>query len=252
MEILIEILFELLWNVPLVRILAVTIVPALLLLRYVRRLDRIEEESPALIWGLVGLGAVSVVLAFLAEAGLLFVVLSAGLSSGPVYEVVHWFLVVGLAEEACKYLMLRLKTWKNPEFNCLYDGMVYAVAVSAGFALAENLLYLFRYGASVVFLRAVVSIPAHICFSVLMGTWYGAAKKHQHLGDLKKTRQCQWLALLLPALLHGGYDILASNASGPMIAVFILCVVAMFIVCWRMLKHLAEKDHYLETHSESA
>ena len=45
------------------------------------------------------------------------------------------YVIVGLGEEFSKYVSLRLYTWRSREFNCLYDGMVYAAAVAAGFAL---------------------------------------------------------------------------------------------------------------------
>ena len=124
--------------------------------------------------------------------------------------------------------------------------MVYAVAVSAGFALAENILYLLRYGTSVLLLRGIVSIPAHICFSVFMGTWYGVAKKYEYAGDAQKVRLAKIFCIAVPALAHGLFDYIASNTdSGGVIALFILFVIAMFVVCWRLIKRISENDEFL-------
>ena len=247
MDLVIELLFYLVLNTPILRTVLLTVVPALLLLRYVRRKDRLEPEPPKLIWSLVGLGALSTVLAMLLELIGILLLSKAVDTDSVLFTVLQYVLVVGLAEESSKYLMLRLRTWKNPEFNCLFDGLVYAVAVSAGFALLENVLYLIRYGSSVVFLRAVVSIPAHICFSVFMGAWYSAAKKHEKWGNLQKMRRCRKLALAVPAVAHGLFDAIAAVAdSGIGILAFAVYVIAMFIVSWRMLKKLSEKDAQFE------
>ena len=50
-----------------------------------------------------------------------------------------YFGIVAIAEESSKYIFLRHRTWNNPEFNCTYDGVIYAVFTSLGFALWENI-----------------------------------------------------------------------------------------------------------------
>ena len=49
MGFIIELLFRLVFEVPLLRTVALTIVPALLLLWYVRSKDRLEPEPPKLL-----------------------------------------------------------------------------------------------------------------------------------------------------------------------------------------------------------
>lgn len=248
MGLLIELVFRLVFEIPLLRTIALTIVPALLLLRYVRSKDRLEPEPPKLIWSLVGLGGLSIIPAVLLELGGSAVLTRGADTESIAFRVIYWFVVVGLSEELCKYVMLRLRTWKSPEYNCLFDGMVYAVAVSAGFALVENVIYLIRYGASVVFIRAIVSIPAHICFSVFMGVWYSAAKKYQLQGDTAKMRRSRILAVALPALTHGLFDLIADSADvGLGLVIFGAYVIAMFIVSWRLIKKLAERDEYIRS-----
>ena len=51
------------------------------------------------------------------------------------YNVILYFVVVAVSEESSKYLMLFRNSWNTPEFNCVFDGVVYAVFVSLGFAL---------------------------------------------------------------------------------------------------------------------
>ena len=245
MGILINLILNVLLQVPAVRICLVTVMPSILLLLYVRHKDRTEPESPSLVWSLFGLGALSVLLALLLELGGILGLTRIMDESSILYTVLHWYLVVGLMEELSKYLVVRLRTWNNKEFDCLFDGMVYTVAAAAGFSLLENIFYLFGYGAGVVWLRALVSIPAHICFGVLMGAWYSAAKKHAIRGDRRMSRLCNLLAVVVPALVHGLFDHLASQISSVAGMIpFLLIVAAMFIACWFMIRKLSEKDAY--------
>ena len=253
MGLIIGLVFRLFFELPLLRTIALTIVPALLLLRYVRSKDRLEPEPPKLIWSLVGLGGLSIIPAVLLEMGGSAILIQAADTDSVLYRVIYWFVVVGLSEELSKYVMLRLRTWKSPDYNCLFDGMVYAVAVSAGFALVENVIYLFRYGASVVFIRAVVSIPAHICFSVFMGVWYSAAKKYQIQGVPGRMRRCRRLAVLLPALTHGLFDLIADSSDvGFGLIIFGAYVIAMFIVSWRLIKKLASEDAFIHPYGSAS
>ncbi len=243
---LIGLLFQLVLGVPLLRLIFLAVIPSFLLLSYVWKKDRLEPEPPKLIWSLVGLGIFSVLPTMALELGGLALLNSLFTEESLLYMILHWFLVVGVSEEICKYLVMRLRTWKSPDFNCTYDALVYAAAVSAGFALAENIMYGIQYGSSVLFVRAVVSVPAHICFSVFMGTWYASARKSAAAGDLKKARQNHLLAVIIPAGTHGAFDLMASNTDSTAALLFFLAlVIAMFILCWRMIRSLAEKDAYI-------
>ena len=246
MGFLIELLFQLVLEVPILRLIFVAVLPSILLIRYVWKKDRLEPEPPKLVWSLVGLGVLSVLPVMVLELGGLAVLNAIFKEESFLYLIIHWFLVVGVSEEFCKYMMMRLKTWKCRDFNCFFDAMVYSAAVSAGFALAENIMYGVKYGMGVLLVRALVSIPAHICFSVFMGAWYGSAKRHAAAGDLKQARRAHLMCVFIPAAAHGAFDILASNAgSTGALVFFAVYVIAMFVFCWLMLKKQAEKDAYI-------
>ena len=107
-------------------------------------------------------------------------------------------------------------------------------------------MYMIRYGGGVLFIRAIVSIPAHICFSVFMGAWYSAARKYALAGEPKKSKYATCLSVLVPALAHGAFDFIATNTSqNGVTAVFVIYIIAMFTVCWRLVKRLSENDAYM-------
>ena len=59
----------------------------------------------------------------------------------PAYTILLAFLVVAVVEEGTKFWMLKRRTWNHPAFNYRFDGIVYAVFVSLGFAAYENTTY---------------------------------------------------------------------------------------------------------------
>lgn len=89
--------------------------------------------------------------------------------SSTAYNVLLYFVVVALSEEGFKYLLLKKRTWYSSEFNCQFDGVVYAVFVALGFALWENISYVLMYGLGTAAVRAVTAVPGHACFGVFMG-----------------------------------------------------------------------------------
>ena len=116
--------------------------------------------------------------------------------------------------------------------NYTFDGLVYAVYVSLGFALAENLLYVFSYGISVALPRALLTIPAHMSFGVYMGAFYGLAKVYDAMGDSDASKRYARIGLIVAMVLHGVYDALAmlSHLSFFYIAFYVFVVVLDILV----------------------
>src|SRR5574344_2414571 len=79
------------------------------------------------------------------------------------------FVLSAIPEEVFKFLFLYWIVWKNKNFNEYFDGIVYAVFVSMGFACVENLLYVFQFGLSIVPQRTVLTVPTHFFCAVMMG-----------------------------------------------------------------------------------
>ena len=227
-------------------LIAAAVLPALWLLIRVYRADRLEPEPPRMLLMLVLTGILATALASLAERFGSWL-LEAVWPGGPVsYTFVFCFFVVGLAEEGFKYLLLRWRTWRSPSFNCQFDGVVYAVFVSLGFALWENVGYVLRYGFGTALLRAVTAVPGHACFGVFMGVFYGLAKRYELAGDEAKSRAARWAAFLLPMLLHGCYDFIASLSRTVFSLVFIVFIVVLFIVALRLVRSASRNDRFFD------
>ncbi|MCT8138865.1 intramembrane metalloprotease PrsW [Anaerobacillus sp. CMMVII] len=112
------------------------------------------------------------------------------------------FISAGLFEEFFKWFILFYIAYKHAEFNQHYDGIVYGVSVSLGFATMENVFYLLAYGVDQAFVRALLPVSSHALFGVIMGYYLGKAKfSHQ-----KQRRKLLVLSFIIPWLLHGTYD----------------------------------------------
>ena len=140
-------------------LIAAAVIPAIVLLRFVYKEDRLDKESPGLLLSLVIFGILSTFAAIVTEQigeAILGILLP---QSSTAYNVLLYFVVVALSEEGFKYLLLKKRTWYSSEFNCQFDGVVYAVFVALGFALWENISYVLMYGLGTAAVRAVTAVP---------------------------------------------------------------------------------------------
>lgn len=219
------------------------ILPAIFLMRYIYQHDRVEREPLLLLLSLLGCGVLSALASIVLETigGWLLNVLVS--NRGNVYTILLAFLVVGAVEEGTKLLLLKWRTWRNPNFNYRFDGVVYAVFVSLGFAAYENIQYVFSYGLSVALPRALLAVPAHMGFAVFMGVFYGRAKLHENWGDEIGKKINLWAGYLAAVALHGFYDSCAMIGSALALILFVVFVIAMYIVVTRLVRRESMKDH---------
>ena len=218
------------------------VLPAWFLLRYIYRHDTVEKEPPGLLLQLLGLGVVSALCAGVIEALAQTVLDRLVDPASPAYVVILAFLVVALAEEGMKLFFLRRRTWREPAFNYRFDGIVYAVFVSLGFAAFENVQYVLRYGLSVALPRAVLAVPGHMSFAVVMGVFYSRARFCENRGDERGCRHALWSGYLAAVSLHGFYDACAMIGSGVSTVLFLVFVIWMFRMAYRLVKRESAAD----------
>ena len=225
---------------PSFRLIVAALIPALYLLIKVYRSDRIEKEPTSLLVSLVIYGFISTAIASVLERIGMFLLSATSLTEGSrEYNLILYFVIVAVAEEGSKYFLLRRRTWNSHDFNCQYDGLIYSVFVSLGFAALENI----KYGFSAAVSRAVTAVPGHACFGVFMGVWYGIAKRNFNEGNYFESKICRLLALAAPIFAHGLYDYSVStqNSGIP----FIFVIVVMFIAALVLVRRASRKDRYI-------
>lgn len=140
------------------------------------------------------------------------------------------FLLAAIPEELAKFIMLWLLLRKNPHFDEKFDGIVYAVCIGMGFAGFENILYLIDgiedgSWVSTSIARALLSIPGHFFFAVLMGYYYSLF----HFG-IDRSLKSLMMILTAPILAHGLFDgILMSTKVDEDIAAICMIVFLYFL-----------------------
>ncbi|MED2011323.1 MULTISPECIES: glutamic-type intramembrane protease PrsW [Brevibacillus] len=108
-----------------------------------------------------------------------------------------------VVEEFFKWMVLYFTVYKHVEFDEPYDGIVYAVAVSLGFATLENFIYLIINGVDIAFWRAFLPVSSHALFGVWMGYYLGKAK---FSGKANLELRRLFVSLALPIILHALYN----------------------------------------------
>ena len=212
-------------------------VAAVIIFIYVK--DKYEKESKRLLFTAFALGGIISIII----TTILYMFFDLFLPLPDNYSIwqqfVKAFFVVALIEEFSKYIMVRAFLQPRKAFNEPFDGIIYAVMVSMGFAAVENIMYVVQGGIDVAVLRAFTAIPAHATFGVLMGYYMGKAK-------FSKNRiQLNLIGLSLAILFHGAYDffLFIGFIPGISIGAFISLIVGI-ILSKRAIKAHQEISHF--------
>ena len=224
------------------------ILPAIILMVYVYRQDKVEPEPPALLWKLVGMGVLAGLLSMILERiGTTVLDLRMPDQSGSLYTLISAYLVIAVVEEGTKYGLMALNTWNHPAFNYRFDGIVYAVFTSLGFAAFENILYGFSYGIGTLATRAFLSVPGHMAFAVIFGIFYGHAKQNANRAYYEPFRRVLSVLQIiigyaLSVLFHGTYDACLMLGTSTSTLIFILSVVLIYVVIFIVIRREANND----------
>jgi len=139
------------------------------------------------------------------------------------------FICIGFIEEFCKWLVTYFLGYRSKWFDETYDIIIYAVFVSLGFALFENIIYVFSRGMTIGIIRAIISVPAHTCNAVFMGYLLSKAKVCFIKDDNIQRQKYMILSVTIPTILHGLYDYLLFIKNDFFVLVFFVFVIILFI-----------------------
>jgi RsiW-degrading membrane proteinase PrsW (M82 family) len=181
--------------------LTAAIAPGAALLVYFYLKDRYHSEPIGMVLKIFLLGLLIVFPVMVLQRGMI-----PGMGEN---EYAFAFIVSAGLEEFVKWFVVYHYIYKHAIFDEPYDGIVYAVAVSLGFATLENVIYSLLHDLSIsaLILRALLPVPGHALFGVIMGYYLGKAKF--------STRQIRYLvlSLLFPIGWHGLYDLIQLKSN---------------------------------------
>ena len=228
-----------------VLLLGLAILPVIVIMFFVNSKDKNREPVSLLIKLFLG-GFASCILVFVISDILevFFPFMRGTLSSKTSFEILLYaFFGVALVEEFSKWLITYLVGYNHREFDELYDGLIYAVFVSLGFAFIENILYVVQSASiQTAFLRAISAVPSHACDAIFMGYYLSIAKLLSIRGKKKKEKKYLLLSVIVPAFIHGIYDYCLMSNLSILVAIFFIFVVIMYIITFRKLSQMTKNN----------
>lgn len=205
------------------QLVAIALAPVVALFTYFYVRDKYEKE-PSLLLLFVFMGGFLSVGPVIMLGQILHTLLNLFVNPEMLlYTIVENFIVISLVEEGFKFLVVMRFAYRHQAFNEPYDGMMYAITASLGFAALENILYVLDGGMMVGLARMVLSVPAHALFGAFMGYYAGKAKF-----AAARRRHYLFLALFVPTILHGLYNFVLILNRGE----FALLVVPLSLFMW--------------------
>jgi len=219
------------------KLVFISLAPVLIILFYVYFRDKYEREPISLLLKALLAGALSVIPVYFIEIGLS----TLGGSFLDTRSQILWeaFVVAGGTEEILKFLALFVIIWSNKNFNERFDGIVYAVFISLGFALVENIVFIVQGGIEVGWIRAVSAVPAHALFGVTMGYYFAQAKFNPGSKGTFMVRALAW-----PILLHGFYDYALMSGIPLLLFAFVPFVIYLWANGFKMMKELSDGSRF--------
>ena len=171
---------------------------------YLISYDRGEKEPISALWIAFGFGLIGGIVAAIIERQLVSPDDISALS--PLKTILFASMIIGIIEEACKFIPMSIFVYPKKYFNEHTDGIIYFALAGLGFGLPENILYTLHFGTKTGVSRIFLTPFFHAAITGMVGYY------------LIKTKLANksWLrvipALLFAMLLHGLYDFgLASN-----------------------------------------
>ncbi len=200
--------------------LVLAIVPAAIWLGFFYRRDRLEPEPRTMVLGEFVLGLLVATAIGIPLVDQVFDV-GSWLFASPLVHLAGGILIVGVTQEALKYLTVRLSVYGSREFDERTDGIIYGTAVGLGFATALNVAFVVESGGvdlGTGTIRIVLTSLAHASFGGVIGYFLGRQKL--------EPRPVWWMpaGVALAAALNGIFFFLRSTVGrgtieGPLDAV---------------------------------
>lgn len=145
-----------------------------------------------------------------------------------IIEIIGYsFIAVALIEELSKWICSYLSIKDNPNFNYMYDGIVYFSFVALGFATVENILYALNGTLQTVLIRAITTAPAHVMFGLISGYYY-AIYKREKIKHNKGYKTYLFFSIIIPIMLHGFYDFCLLTGNYVFFFIYVIFISSLY------------------------
>jgi protease PrsW len=151
------------------------------------------------------------------------------------------FIAVALVEEGMKYLAGRYWAQRQADFDEMYDGIMYVVVITLGFATLENISYVLDGGVTIAIIRGLLTVPMHALGAVIIG-YYIAKQKFNYDNE----RFLIVKALFWPIVLHGSFNFILSLGRLSLFPLLFVVMGVYVLLVSRIFTRIREsRDYYL-------
>jgi protease PrsW len=156
------------------------------------------------------------------------------------------FLKVAFLEEGSKFSMFKLTEWYRSEKYVDHPSaiMFYAMSVSCGFAVSENILYAQMYGGDVLFVRSFSSVFCHMICGLFMGYFVALGRAESDFYGFHsriRTAAFTCAGIIAATFYHGLYDFnIFVNGNSGMNNTFLI-IAAGLAIAYNMSSNLTRQ-----------
>lgn len=251
----------------------ISMIPGIFLCGYIFFKDRIEREPIGLLALLFGAGFLAYIPSYYASKFavgtidrlfnkyMMFspegILSFTGRGTETVHGILCSFFGFALIQIGVKWLVLYFITHRSRHFNYLFDGIVYSVFLSVGYALAENVHFALRNDMELLLPKLLGSVPCHLFVGIIMGYCYtlwrvrfianGIENNMIKTGLVKEDRvhsSAVWLimSIILPFGVMGFYLFAGSYSNDVVSFIFYTLVFVLYGFSFIIVDRLAVKD----------
>lgn len=215
-------------------VLTAAVAPGVSLLTYLYLRDRYDAEPIHMVARMFVLGILVVVPIMVIQRGL-----ELWLGS---HDLLFAYVESAGVEEFVKWFVLYHVIYNHTEFDEPYDGIVYASAISLGFATLENVLYAIYSPATfgTLLVRALLPVSGHALFGIMMGYYLGKAK----FAEKRQSYYFLAVSFAFPVLLHGTYDWIMITVRTNWMWFIIPFMAALWILGLRKMNHATSRSPF--------
>ncbi len=222
-------------------LLCISCLPVILIASYINSKDKDKEPRELLkklfLYGIFSIVPI-IVLELLAKH-----FISVDKNLNPFILFINVFISIALIEEGAKWVLINKAIYYDNDFNHPYDAIIYSVFASLGFALVENMLYVFGSGIATGILRGITAVPCHTCDGIIMGFYLGKAKSEEFKNNHKLAKRYMFFSLLFPILMHTCYDFSILLQNNYSLILLPLCTIFIFIFGYVLIKKVSSIDY---------
>ena len=151
---------------------------------FVWKIDKIEKEPISLLTTLIVLGVAASVGSRYLSYLLRYIPFLKILQSNGDYKELPALQVsllarcffIAIIQESLKFALLFISTWKNKKFNETFDGIIYSIYVSIGFAVCNVFLNYNAHSVLLVVLNLILNVFVAVIIAFVFGCFYTRAK----------------------------------------------------------------------------